>query len=54
MTKPVISSDIATLRDYITSGDNGVLVKLVDYRNFTNDIKLLISSLKSKDFLVKD
>jgi glycosyltransferase involved in cell wall biosynthesis len=50
MTKPVISSDNATLREYITSGDNGVLVKLGDYENFANEIKLLISNPKKQRF----
>jgi glycosyltransferase involved in cell wall biosynthesis len=44
MSKPVISTDNATLREYITTEDNGILVKLGDYEKFAKEISLLVSN----------
>lgn len=44
MSKPVISTDNATLREYITTEENGILVKLGDYENFAKEVRLLMSN----------
>jgi glycosyltransferase involved in cell wall biosynthesis len=44
ISKPVITTDNITLREYITNEENGILVKLGDYENFAKELNLLISN----------
>jgi len=44
ISKPVITTDNITLREYITNGENGVLIKLGDYENFAKELNLVISN----------
>jgi glycosyltransferase involved in cell wall biosynthesis len=44
MSKPVITSDNATTREYITTEENGILVKIGDFNDFAKQVNQLISS----------
>lgn len=44
ISKPVITTDNVTLREYITNEENGILVKLGDYENFAKELSLLMSN----------
>lgn len=48
LSKPVISTDNATLREYIITEENGILVKLGDYKNFADEVSLLMSNLQKQ------
>jgi glycosyltransferase involved in cell wall biosynthesis len=51
MSKPVIATDNVTMREYITSGENGFLIKRGDHINFSKQIDYLISDKqKQKEF----
>lgn len=44
MSKPVITTDNATTREYITNEENGILIKLGDYLDLAKQINLLYSN----------
>jgi glycosyltransferase involved in cell wall biosynthesis len=48
MSKPVITTDNITMREYIISGENGILVKMGDYENFAKQIDLLLSNKRKQ------
>lgn len=51
MSKPVITTDNITMREYINSGENGVLIKKGDYKKFSEEIGTLIRNLdKQKEY----
>ncbi|MEI8273744.1 MAG: glycosyltransferase family 4 protein [Paludibacter sp.] len=53
MSKPVITTDNATTREYITTEENGILVKLGDYEEFAKQVNRLISTPDNQELFGK-
>jgi glycosyltransferase involved in cell wall biosynthesis len=48
MSKPVITSDTPTMREYIIQGEHGILVETGDTINFASEIGLLLDDTKKQ------
>jgi glycosyltransferase involved in cell wall biosynthesis len=50
MSKPIITSDNATTREYITNNENGILVSIGDYKDFAKQVSKLITNTNKQRF----
>jgi glycosyltransferase involved in cell wall biosynthesis len=51
MSKPVITSDNPTMREYIAPGDHGILVGIGDNKTFVREIRSLLGDLENQQRL---
>lgn len=51
MSKPVVTTENISMKEYITSRENGILVKKGDYKNFADEVDNLVSDIqKQKEY----